>query len=186
MAILMFSRTFAALLCVLAATGQMSVARADVPVASCSRTEPSGERTLCQEAVISAGVSEVWRLFTTSDGLRSWAAPIASIDARTGGVWEATYNPEGRIGDASNIRNRIIAAEPDHLLVMQVADTPPGFQHEAEARGVTTVIELAPIDGSHTRLRISMVGYHEGRASTRCTGSLNGETLIRCKSLSSA
>jgi uncharacterized protein YndB with AHSA1/START domain len=139
-------------------------AAAQTAVARCSSASPDGTRTLCHEAVLDAPVSEVWALWTTADGLRSWAAPVVSIDARPGGLWEASYNPQGHIGDGRNIQNRIIAAQPNALLIMQVAAAPPGFAHPNEVRDLLTVIELDAIDAQHTRARVSMHGYREGAA----------------------
>lgn len=137
---------------------------AEAAVSSCSRTEASGERTLCHEAVIAAPVGQVWELWATSEGLASWAAPIVAMDARSGGTFESNYDPNGRIGAAGNIRNRVIAAVPNALLVIQVSHAPPGFAHEAEVQQLATAITLEAIDADHTRVRVAMIGYREGAA----------------------
>lgn len=137
---------------------------AQTTVTPCSSTAADGTRTLCHEAVLDAPASEVWSLWTTADGLRSWAAPVVAIEARPGGLWEASYNPNGRIGDGRNIQNRIIAAQTNALLIMQVAAAPPGFAHPNEVRELLTVITLDPVDAQHTRVRVSMHGYRSGAA----------------------
>jgi uncharacterized protein YndB with AHSA1/START domain len=139
-------------------------ASAQTPIGHCSRTEASGARTLCHETVLDAPVSEVWSLWATADGLRTWAAPVIAIEARPGGLWESSYNRAAHIGDAGNIRNRIIAAQPNALLIMQVAAAPPGFAHANEVRELLTVIELDPVDANHTHVRISMHGYRDSAA----------------------
>jgi uncharacterized protein YndB with AHSA1/START domain len=130
-------------------------------VETCSRTEPSGDRTLCHSIVVEAPAAEVWRLWSTTEGLASWVAPVVAIDLRVGGDWEASYNPQARIGEAGNIRNRVVAFVPERLLVIQIADSPRGFAHEDLARELTTAIELEPIDAEHTRVRVSMLGFGE-------------------------
>lgn len=129
---------------------------------NCSRTEPSGERTLCHEAVIEAPVAEVWRLFATSEGLGSWLAPVVAIDLREGGTWESAYDRAARIGDAGNIRNRIVAFTPERLLIIQVANAPPNFPHADLVGELVTVIAFEPIDATRTRVRVSMLGYRAG------------------------
>ena len=127
----------------------------------CSRTEPSGDRTLCHSIVVNAPVAEVWRLWSTTEGLQSWLVPVVAIDLRVGGDWEASYNPQGRLGEAGNIRNRVIAFVPERVLVIQIADSPRGFAHEDLARELTTAIELEAVDAEHTRVRVSMLGFGE-------------------------
>lgn len=133
-------------------------------VRDCSRMEANAERTLCHEIVVVAPVVEVWRLWTTDAGLRSWLAPVAAIDLRPGGLFETSYNSASRIGDANNIRNRVIAFTPERLLVIQVAQAPPGFPHADDVRELTTLIEFEPIDAHTTRVRGSMLGYRAGQA----------------------
>ena len=130
-------------------------------VETCSRTEPSGDRTLCHSIVVNAPAAEVWRLWSTTEGLSGWVAPVIAIDLRVGGDWEASYNPQARIGEYGNIRNRVIAFVPERLLVIQIADSPRGFAHEDLARELTTAIELEAIDAQHTRVRVSMLGFGE-------------------------
>lgn len=123
-----------------------------------------GARLLCHEIVVAAPASEVWRLISTSEGFASWAAPVAEIELRVGGSFETSYTPQARIGDAGNIHNRVVAFTPEQLLVIQIAEAPPGFPHGGEARELTTVMEVEPVDETHARLRVSMMGFREGEA----------------------
>ncbi|PZO53723.1 MAG: hypothetical protein DCF16_06345 [Alphaproteobacteria bacterium] len=129
---------------------------------NCSRTEPSGERTMCHEAVIAAPVSEVWALFSTTEGLASWVAPVAAIDLRPGGMWESSYDRAARLGDAGNIRNRVIAITPERSLIIQVAGAPPNFPHADLVGELVTVIAFEPVDAANTRVRVTMLGYRDG------------------------
>lgn len=123
--------------------------------------EAAGERILCHAMVVPMAPAEVWRLISTSEGWQSWAAPVAHVDLRTGGGIETSYNPAGRIGDAGNIRNRVIAFTPERLLVIQIADAPPGFPHADLARELTTALELEPLGAGQTRVRITMMGFRD-------------------------
>lgn len=130
-----------------------------LPVQSCSRGPPPPE--MCHETISPAPVSELWRLWTTSEGLQSWVAPVAAIDLRVGGIWEASYDRNARIGDAANIRNRVVAFVPERLIVIQIADAPPNFPHAELARQLTTTIEFEPRGASHTTVRVTMLGYRD-------------------------
>jgi uncharacterized protein YndB with AHSA1/START domain len=133
-------------------------------LSDCSWTEPDRDRVLCHEAVIDAPVADVWALFATSEGLASWLAPVAAIELRVGGMFESSYDRAARLGEAGNIRNRVVAFAPEELLVIQVAHAPPGFPHADAVRELTTVITFEQIDAARTRVRTAMLGYREGAA----------------------
>jgi uncharacterized protein YndB with AHSA1/START domain len=46
----------------------------------------SASTFIVSEGVVSAPVSEVWKAWTTSEGLKSWLAPHADIELRIGGL----------------------------------------------------------------------------------------------------
>jgi uncharacterized protein YndB with AHSA1/START domain len=136
------------------------------PVAArdCSFGEINGERILCLETAVPASRAEIWRLLATAEGFSTWAAPVAAVDLRPGGIIETSYDVNARIGDAGNIRNRIIAVEAERRLVMQIAAAPPGFPYADEARELVTSIELEPLSANETHVRVSMSGYRSGEA----------------------
>lgn len=154
---------FAALsLIVVIAAGQPVAAQ--TPVTDCSRVEADGQRTLCHETLVQAPLAEVWSLWATGEGLRTWMAPVAAIELRAGAVMETSYDPNGRIGDPANIRNRIMEVEPQRLLVIQVAQAPPNFPHANEVMQLVTRIEFEAAGDSATRVRVVMQGYGDGEA----------------------
>ncbi len=125
---------------------------------------PSGARWLCHEVVLSAPSDDVWALWTTTDGLSSWVAPIAAIDPVAGGVFETSYDASARLGDAGNIRNRVIAILPEHMIVLQIDQAPPGFPHAEAARELITQIDVERLSANETRVRVLMSGFGEGAA----------------------
>lgn len=159
---------FLLLLVMLATWPSIALAQPTTPAAleidACSRHLAAGGRVLCQEAVLPAPVSDVWALFATTEGLRSWLAPVAAIDLRIGGMWEASYDPGARLGDDGNIRNRVLSFLPERMLSIQVAHAPPGFPHADVAAQLWTVIEFEPVGAGATRVRVSMLGYGESEA----------------------
>jgi hypothetical protein len=56
----------------------------------------------------------------------------------------------------------VLAFTPERLLVIQIANAPPGFPHADLARELTTALELEPVDAGHTRVRVTMRGYRSG------------------------
>jgi uncharacterized protein YndB with AHSA1/START domain len=133
-----------------------------VEIHNTSYVLPSGERVLRQEAIIHAPLVDVWRALTTTDGLRSFAAPVVHLDFRIGGKWEASYNPQSQAGDPGNIVNEIISYLPMEMLSIRVVNTPPDFPHPQVVKAIWTVMLFHPVDESHTLLAISMAGWKAG------------------------
>jgi uncharacterized protein YndB with AHSA1/START domain len=140
----------------------MPAAADPVPMASCAVEPAPGERTLCHEAIVAAPVAEVWRLWSISEGLASWVAPVAAIDLRVGGIWEASYDRNAVIGAPGNIRNRVLSYAPERMLSIAVDSAPPNFPHRDLVGNLWTVIELEPVNAQTTRVRVAMYGYGAG------------------------
>lgn len=158
-------RRFGRWVALVMAAGLAACATAAAPAPS-EATSCAGqirERTLCHYVVVDATAAEVWPLLATSEGWRSWATPVARVDLRVGGEIETSYDPTAEIGAPGNIHNRIEAFSAERMLVIRIAQAPPNFPHAAEARSVTTTIELEP-QGSRTRVRVTMGPFAEGAA----------------------
>jgi uncharacterized protein YndB with AHSA1/START domain len=121
-----------------------------------------GSRVLRQEVVVNAPIEDVWAAFTTSAGWESWAVPFAHVDLRVGGIIETSYHADAKQGDTGNIHNRILSFLPYRMLSIQAVQAPPGFAYADLLASLHSVIEFETVDGSHTRVTISGVGYREG------------------------
>ena len=119
-------------------------------------------RVLQQSVVVPASAADVWAALTTSEGLRSWAVPVAQADLRIGGIMESSYDPKARIGDPANIRSRYLSFVPGRMVSFQVISATPGLKYGELLAGIHTVLELEPVDSAQTRVVESMVGYPPG------------------------
>jgi hypothetical protein len=80
------------------------------------------------------------------------------VDLRIGGSFEASYDPNGKIGDADNIRHRIVAFTPERLIVFENLQA-PGLPGEALYRGTDIVLQFEPLSPTSTRVTVSHVGF---------------------------
>ncbi|MEW5988161.1 MAG: SRPBCC domain-containing protein [Chloroflexota bacterium] len=126
-----------------------------------SYTLPSGRRVLRHEVIVPAARPQVWTAFSTSEGLRSFAAPVVELELRLGGRWEASYNPQAKIGDPGNIINEVICYLPLEMLSIRIARTPPGFPHPEVACNLWTVIQFQDEGPGQTRVITSMLGWQD-------------------------
>jgi uncharacterized protein YndB with AHSA1/START domain len=119
----------------------------------------AGEKMLVKEVVVKASVEEVFKAWTTSDGVASFFAPEAHIEPRPEGRFEVYMNPYARPGMKGADDMRVLAVQPGKLLSF-TWNAPP---HLAEARKQRTVVILrfAPADGG-TAVTLTQVGWGEG------------------------
>ena len=131
---------------------------ASFPVAEQVRSEADGTSSLSHTVVVAAPPERVWEAITTVDGWKSWAVPVAWIEASRPNVIETSYNPAAKPGDAMNIENEFTARVPGQKLVFHTIKAPAGFPHFEALRRVTQTFELAP-EGNGTRVSLTGSGY---------------------------
>jgi uncharacterized protein YndB with AHSA1/START domain len=126
---------------------------------------PSDLNALSHEAVVDAPVADVWKAFTTREGIESWMVPRASIDLKVMGKMLTTYNNQATLGDESTIENTIRAYLPERLLVMQCTKTPKGFPHPEAFYPVWSVLYFEPVNEKQTRVRSVGLNYGDDEPS---------------------
>jgi uncharacterized protein YndB with AHSA1/START domain len=131
-------------LIVLGLAGMLAAA---TPVVAQDRPTPpqDEERMLVLELTIPAAPNEVWKAFSTSEGLTTWLTPQATVDLRPGGEWTAHF-PGGSTGGGT-----IVSFVPEKELVLSalapdkfptVRATRTRVRFEFETRGAATLVRL--------------------------------------------
>ena len=121
-------------------------------------------RVMQHSLVVPASIQEIWEAFTTTEGIKTWAVPVASVDFRVGGIWESSYNRNGTIGAPGNIKNRYLSYIPMRMISFQAINAPPTFQHPEVLPEIFSVIELEPLGARSVRVTASMVGFKNNEA----------------------
>jgi uncharacterized protein YndB with AHSA1/START domain len=126
----------------------------------CAVTAGAAERALDKEVVVAATPEQVWASWTSSDGIRSFMAPDAEIDARVGGAFHVHFDPLAAPGSKGADDMRYMALQPPRMLSFDW-NAPP---HLAETRGQRTfvVLRFEPVDATHTRVRLHHTGWGDG------------------------
>ena len=106
---------------------------------------PAPDKALIFEVEVPAPRAEVWRAFTTSEGLSTWLTPGAVVDLKKGGEWTAHF-PNGKTGGGT-----ILSFTPEEELILS-AMAPERFptvraerttaRFRFESRGDATLVEL--------------------------------------------
>ncbi len=121
---------------------------------------PLAEKALSLKVTVPAPVAEVWKAWTTPEGIRSFFAPGSKIDYRTGGDYEIWFNPFAPAGMRGTDGMQILAMqEPRMLTFTWIAPlTMPAMRKQ-----VTYVtVRLRAVDEKHTELALLHGGWGEG------------------------
>jgi len=128
-----------------------------------SYVAPNGERVLELAIDVPAPVRDVWNAFATSAGFASWAAPVAHVDLRDGGMIESSYDRAAQIGAPGNIRNAIVLVVPERLIVMRNVQAPPKTSFDVPTfQKLHTFVTLTPTGPAATRVTLQNPGYRDG------------------------
>lgn len=109
-----------------------------------------GQRPVVLERYVGAPPAEVYRLWTTADGVGRFLGPKAVVGDGIGGPYEYQFLADAPDGLRGGEGCRIMALEPDRLVVFSW-NSPPGFATRGQHTWV--VLGLQPMGaGSHVRL----------------------------------
>lgn len=118
------------------------------------------DRAIAGEAVVNAPLSEVWKVWTTEEGVRSFFAPECSIDLRVDGSFELYFLPDGEPGLRGGEGVRFLAIQPEKMLSF-TWNAPPHLP-EARAQWTHVVVRFFDAGGGRTRVRLRHDGWGEG------------------------
>jgi len=125
----------------------------------------AAQEPIALEGVVDASVAEVWKLFTTKEGLSSWLAPVAEIDLKVGGAMRMNYDREGRIGGLGTITKTILSYDPGRMLSIKEAGVPADFPSKKLMERLWTVIYFEPAGEARTRVKVVGLGYGDDAES---------------------
>jgi len=128
-----------------------AVALAQSPVKVVRQSAP--EKALIFEVTVPAPRVEVWRAFSTSEGLSTWLTPGAVVDLRRGGEWTANF-PGGKTGGGT-----ILSFVPEQEMTL-AALAPEQFPTVRATRTTARFQFLAK--GDSTLVRLVQTGWKDG------------------------
>ena len=130
-----------------------------------SLISPAGAQSLAPDIavtkVINAPVEEVWKAWTTTDGIESFFAPkAAKVDPVPGGafeLWFGVNNPEGSRGSEGCLFHSV---KPMEQLVFEW-NAPPDYPVIRKLRTLV-YLDFKPLPGNRTELTLRNFGYGDG------------------------
>lgn len=121
---------------------------------------PAAERAIDKEVVVAAGVDQVWAAWTTREGIVSFMAPDARIEARVGGAFSIHFDPLAPAGLKGADDMRFLALQPKKMLSFDW-NAPPHLP-QVRAQRTFVVVRLEPLGEAQTRVRLHHTGWGDG------------------------
>jgi uncharacterized protein YndB with AHSA1/START domain len=149
--------------CCLLSTAILSIALLETSVVAqdSPASQPSAQviaKVVRVEGVVDGPVSEVWRVFTTSQGAEEFFAQKANIQLALGGPYEIQFDPKDELSGTEGLK--ILSYAPQEMISFQW-NAPPELPAVRNG-GTWVVVTMAPVDAHHTRVTIEHLGWKEG------------------------
>ena len=118
------------------------------------------ERAINEKITVKANVDEVWKAWTTTDGIKSFFAPDAKVELRVDGPFEIYMNPFGVPGMKGADDMRIIGFQEKKMLSF-TWNAPPSLPEVRKQRSVVIVRFISRGDVL-TDVTLHHTGWGEG------------------------
>jgi uncharacterized protein YndB with AHSA1/START domain len=120
----------------------------------------AAERAIELSIEVDAPIAEVWRSWTTREGVREFFAPDADVVLAVGGPYEIFFLPDAPPGMKGGDGNRVLAFDPPHMLSL-TWNAPPSLPEVRPQRTHVTV-RLAALGEARTRVTLRHDGWGDG------------------------
>ena len=118
------------------------------------------ERAIVKTVTVKAPVGEAWKAWTTAEGIRTFFAPDARVEARPGGPFEIYFNPYAKPG-LKGADGMVFLAVQEKRMLSFTWNSPP---HLAQVRPQRTAVQVRfrPAGDGETEVRLVHGGWGEG------------------------
>jgi uncharacterized protein YndB with AHSA1/START domain len=130
---------------------------AQIP-ASATATSAAAGRVVRVEGIVNAPISEVWRVFTTSEGAEEFFAQKANIGLAIGGPYEIQFDPNDERSGTKGLK--ILSYAPEEMISFQW-NAPPELP-EVRNGGTWVVVTMRAVGTQQTDVTIEHLGWKSG------------------------
>lgn len=120
----------------------------------------AAERAIDKQIVIDAALAQAWESWTTREGIVSFFAPDAKIEARVGGAFHVYINPLAEPGLKGADDMRFMALQPQKMISFDW-NAPPSLP-EARQQRTFVIVRFEPVSDKQTRVLLHHTGWGEG------------------------
>jgi uncharacterized protein YndB with AHSA1/START domain len=112
------------------------------------------------DVVVTASLDDAWNAWTTVEGVKSFFAPAARIDARPDGAYEIFFDPSAPEGRRGADGMRVLVSEPKRRFAF-TWNAPEQFP-AARAQRTRVTLVFTPLAERSTRVALTHDGFGEG------------------------
>ncbi|MGN6163199.1 MAG: SRPBCC domain-containing protein [Flavisolibacter sp.] len=146
--------------CLLALAVFFSIIQLHAQVENTSYTTAFGEKVLQLSIVVPAEKAQVWKLFTTEEGLKKWIAPVVKLNMKTGGFIRTNYDKTKTADDSSSIQLGIINYIENELITLKVnLNNNFAADVKADDKNLQEILRFVDMGNGKTKIISTMVGW---------------------------
>jgi uncharacterized protein YndB with AHSA1/START domain len=121
---------------------------------------PAAERAIDKQVEVAASLAQAWDAWTTREGITSFFAPDAKVEARAGGAFEIYFDPAAAPGSKGADGMQFMALQPKTMLSF-TWNAPPHLP-EARQQRTLVVVRFEPLGDKATRVSLHHTGWGDG------------------------
>jgi uncharacterized protein YndB with AHSA1/START domain len=125
------------------------------------------DQPLTAVATVPAPIKDVWKAYTTTDGIIAWMVPKGTVDFRIGGKYVTSYDPKSDLKGSDTIENTILCFDPERMVTIRCTKTPENFPFKRAMSEVWTTVYFRSISESKTEVTCRMIGFDGSDESNR-------------------
>lgn len=118
------------------------------------------ERAIHKEVVVNAPVAAAWSAWATKEGIQSFFAPEAVVEARPGGAYSVHFNPFARDGLKGADGMRVLGVQENRMISF-TWNAPPHLP-EARAQRTVVIVRTKAEGDNRTRVTLTHLGWGDG------------------------
>jgi uncharacterized protein YndB with AHSA1/START domain len=118
------------------------------------------DRAINEKVTVKANVDDVWKAWTTTEGVKTFFAPDAKVELRVDGPFEIYINPFAEAGQKGADDMRILAFQDKKMLTF-TWNAPPSLP-EARKQRTVVIVRLISRGDALTDVTLQHVGWGEG------------------------
>lgn len=122
---------------------------------------PTNTAPVVNEAVVNASTDQVWKAWTTKEGIESWMVAKTQIDLKVGGIWKTSYSKESTLDDDTSIHQQVLSIDPGRMLSFRTVKPPKNFPYAEPIAKTWVVVYLDPVAEHKCRVTVKMLGFTE-------------------------
>jgi uncharacterized protein YndB with AHSA1/START domain len=119
------------------------------------------------EGVVNAPVAEVWKAWTTREGMESWMVGKTDFELIVGAIFRTSYDKKSRLDDDRTIHQQLLAYDPGRMIATRTMKPPAGFPFPTAIGDTWTITYFEPVGAAQTKVTAKMFGFAKDEESQK-------------------